>query len=948
MLKDIDTDFIHINFFNQSTYVHPTLIRIYPFKFKNIPSGSFIKCLIKDEKGNDGIALLSSKIIKKINDGSLWSINDPNILTFKLQNDKKKKLLRGGKPLVNPLYQEQFIEWYTNKKRDKVNAYEIFNELLSYNLIEEELSILVGATNMYDDMHYNDYDYYRFKNSTVYNLYIDRVDSTNIERQYDMYTIGYQNIFSNMGSYLVGRVSQIHFDICTAYFCPIDYLTLAENILISGGTIVFDLMQHSNDRYTFNRDLNNFKSLFHFREPILSKKELEDKYNVMIDIDQELITPRITGYKYGSGHLAPQIILSIYDPITKKTFRTDPYTGYIDYCNQNYPSLRFEQKRYSFSNYTYPVPIKIINKKVHIESFRSPIFDFIVNYVMTISERYAYISYKTLSHQQINELINKFLEDRNIVKEYDTLYNKTLTSNTDDDIREYIYNELTKEFEYIEAIKVDSSQFSPNLEQFSKGIRNIPLQRSNFLSSICTSDAGVCLAFGIKKKLINKHFNGFVDFKYLISPVKSIGNNIGANGFVKELTYERLGYRANAVLKSATKQDSDNLLFEYLVGQYINKQCYRFPCFIETYGWYQYNTPPDWREMQKTIDIDAEQLKLSLTIGKDAVQNYIDSGINNNCSENKRSRFFIRKECTEIDYLFKVACAKSTYLSILIQHIKNAASMHSKILKHLDFPSKSLLYVLYQIYMPLATLSETFTHYDLHAENILIYEPVAGKYIDYKYILEDGTIVEFKSRYIAKIIDYGRCFFNDESNKEITGSSKSIYESICKNIPECNGRSDGFPITYTYCGEDQGFSNFDESEYGLGHSINSSVRNITHDLLLLYRVKKILKYRSEHPEELQPIFDNLEYGDEVALEAEELRLGESQWEYGSVEKYDISPLTHDELPEKINNVIDAHNALKTQIIKYKNENDLYHQLYISLGTLTIYQSGAPMQFTPRI
>ena len=42
---------------------------------------------------------------------------------------------------------------------------------------------------------------------------------------------------------------------------------------------------------------------------------------------------------------------------------------------------------------------------------------------------------------------------------------------------------------------------------------------------------------------------------------------------------------------------------------------------------------------------------------------------------------------------------------------------------------------------------------------------------------------------IAKIIDYGRCFFNDESNKEITGSSKSIYESICNNIPECNSKS---------------------------------------------------------------------------------------------------------------------------------------------------------------
>ena len=80
------------------------------------------------------------------------------------------------------------------------------------------------------------------------------------------------------------------------------------------------------------------------------------------------------------------------------------------------------------------------------------------------------------------------------------------------------------------------------------------------------------------------------------------------------------------------------------------------------------------------------------------------------------------------------------------------------------------------------------------------------------------------------------------------------------------------------------FSNFDESEYGLGYSISSSVRNISHDLLLLYRVKKLLNYRSDCPEQLQPIFDNFEYGDERALEAEEVRLGKSQWEYGSVEK----------------------------------------------------------------
>jgi hypothetical protein len=45
-----------------------------------------------------------------------------------------------------------------------------------------------------------------------------------------------------------------------------------------------------------------------------------------------------------------------------------------------------------------------------------------------------------------------------------------------------------------------------------------------------------------------------------------------------------------------------------------------------------------------------------------------------------------------------------------------------------------LLNVLYQIYMPLASLSETFTHYDLQSRDVLIYEPVPGKY---RYVLDD-------------------------------------------------------------------------------------------------------------------------------------------------------------------------------------------------------------------
>ena len=511
--------------------------------------------------------------------------------------------------------------------------------------------------------------------------------------------------------------------------------------------------------------------------------------------------------------------------------------------------------------------------------------------------------------------------------------NGSLTrSNTSHRFRMYDDDKINKE---------DSAKFSPATEQIFKNYaENISKNRAAFLKSIC-SDSGVCMAFGRQTKRIKKHFKGFVDFEYAISPVNTIGS--GGNGFIKSITYERDGYTSNAILKSSTKIDSDNLLFEYIAGQYINKQCLVFPCFIETYGWYQYITDKNWLYMKKNRQVTVEKLKDSLEIGEVALQNYIDSAEasgRNLCYEDKTKRFsLIRKDCTELDYLLKVACEKSQYISILIESIKNTKDIQHMITRpssdvNFNFPSKDLLNVFYQIYMPLATLSEKFTHYDLHPGNVLIYEPVPGKYIDYRYMLDDGSIVEFKSRYIAKIIDYGRAFFKDDSNEEISGSSKSIYDTISKNIPECD---DG---PGKYGGHDKGFSSFDN---GIGYSIDSCVRNRTHDLLLLYRIKKILKHpywsdKDSNPF-LQNIFDNLEYGNEVALEAEELATGSTKYEFGSVEK-----LSDDTFPERINNVIDAHNALKRGVLQSKIQNDLDHQSLTSFGSLIIYQSGCPMKF----
>jgi len=110
-------------------------------------------------------------------------------------------------------------------------------------------------------------------------------------------------------------------------------------------------------------------------------------------------------------------------------------------------------------------------------------------------------------------------------------------------------------------------------------------RRSMFLQAIC-SDSGVCIAFGKERQKIFDFFDGFTKFNYLKN-IKAIGA-VSENGFIKELEYEREGYKAHAILKSSREKMSDNLMYEYFVGIIINEFAKRIPCFIETYGHYEY------------------------------------------------------------------------------------------------------------------------------------------------------------------------------------------------------------------------------------------------------------------------------------------------------------------------------------------------------------------------
>ena len=125
--------------------------------------------------------------------------------------------------------------------------------------------------------------------------------------------------------------------------------------------------------------------------------------------------------------------------------------------------------------------------------------------------------------------------------------------------------------------------------------------KSQFLKSVC-SDSGVCIAFGTESNNIKKFFDNFITFQYVVPPIMRIGN-VSNNGFINQISYEREGYKAYTILKSSLNKVSDNLLYEYLVGQYINKMTVIFPCFLETYGIYKYNTEQDFAYVKDNTNI---------------------------------------------------------------------------------------------------------------------------------------------------------------------------------------------------------------------------------------------------------------------------------------------------------------------------------------------------------
>ena len=380
--------------------------------------------------------------------------------------------------------------------------------------------------------------------------------------------------------------------------------------------------------------------------------------------------------------------------------------------------------------------------------------------------------------------------------------------------------------------------------------------RLNFLNTICT-DSNVCIAFGKETKVIREFFNDF-DIK-MISEEPTVIGKPSSNGSVELLTFKRDGYVANAIFKTSNDPDSDNLGYEALVGNFINKQKLRFPCFVETYGLYY---SPDKLDMSKNIKIDI----------------------------NKSS-------------LIK-SCEYPLSIGLMIEYLKNGYTLKD-FLDELDeyeyvfFMNTHLLYILYQVYAPLSILSDVFTHYDLHAGNVMLYPVGNGKHIQYNYHYKDRTVT-FNSEYIVKMIDYGRSFFKDEGGY----NPEDVYKDLCESkSARC-----------TKCGDDNGFTWLDPVP---SYYISSQKRNMSHDLRLL---RVLQNYIETYNTDLIKLIYSIRY-----VEA-----------FGTPEQMIVT--------DKILNVNDAkihiEKLMKTYFFKKNNNYDASKRL----GVMHIYSDGRPMEY----
>jgi hypothetical protein len=246
------------------------------------------------------------------------------------------------------------------------------------------------------------------------------------------------------------------------------------------------------------------------------------------------------------------------------------------------------------------------------------------------------------------------------------------------------------------------------------------------------------------------------------------------------------------------------------------------------------------------------------------------------------------------------------------------------ILNHYDhynhFFENDFFNVLYQLYFTLSLFKYKFTHYDLHLENVLLYIPNKKGYITYHYSSK-GKVINFHSPYLVKIIDYGRCYINNEKSHI---SSLEYAHQVC-DTPKC-----------VKCGTNDGYNWLQKNSNSQNMYISSKTNNISHDLRYLVEINLyIKKNKLKVSNKIQHFLNSILYG--LDIENEKYK------RYGTKEINKLEKdLYNKKYPNKLKNVSEVKNKLEELV----SLNDFYvKSSYKKMGDLYIYDDGRDMFFS---
>jgi hypothetical protein len=395
-----------------------------------------------------------------------------------------------------------------------------------------------------------------------------------------------------------------------------------------------------------------------------------------------------------------------------------------------------------------------------------------------------------------------------------------------------------------------------------------------------------CISFGQEITRITNYFD-FSNFTHTKLPFKKLESSSG-NGIIFLINNVRNGLTATSIMKTAGGTRSDNLLYEYIVGLFINQVSLVLPCFIQTYDIYYIK--------------DYEKYKKLKTNKKAQIINQRPASYFTKINYNNDTQF----------------CKDNEYLALLIEYISSSSNIREEYKKNPNIKQFELLCILLQVYLPLSKIAYNYTHYDLHHENVLLYKLSDNTYYEYVFYYTDERGVKkeikFKTQYIVKIIDYGRSYFkylNDNTNNS-EAILKFIQDTQTKECKNYNGHGLGwlYPRTYSPCVP------------SIDGCINSGKSNISHDLRFAYYIfNAFYKQKFTMPANM-PNFMKLLVTSLKSIKYEKV--------IGTFEQ--ITPIT-----DKIVNVIELAHSLE-KCIDTREFIDVQNQTFLNftnVGTLNV-------------